>query len=377
MSDVALQDALALIGERAGSAAQAGRLDDDVVAALRATGVHRTLLPAVFGGREADPCELFDTIAQIGAVDGSAAWCTAIGAGAGVFAGYVNETHAAEIYADPDDPGAGMFAPLGVAVRDDADKATLNGRWPFASNCLHARWIGLGAFVEDAGGVREPIPRLVVVPVADLQIEHTWHSAGLRATGSHHVRADSVTIDLGDSCTFADRAWPNGPLWRMPLFTVLGPVLVGAPIGVARGALEEVQRMVHDGAAGMRGPLAADPVGLAELAAAEGALGAAEAGIVDATRLVWEAAVGGQRASRQLQARVFLAVHNGLDTAVEVTSVAHRLGGGSAAYEGHRLLTALSDVHAARQHVMFAHQHRPALARISAGFDEMAPPFVI
>jgi hypothetical protein len=34
-------------------------------------------------------------------------------------------------------------------------------------------------------------------------------------------------------------------------------------------------------------------------------------------------------------------------------------------------------VHAARQHVMFAHQHRPALARISAGFDEMAPPFVI
>ena len=76
MSDVAtLQDALALIGERAGSAAQAGRLDEQIVDALRASGVHRTLLPAVFGGREANPCELYETIAQIGAVDGSTAWC--------------------------------------------------------------------------------------------------------------------------------------------------------------------------------------------------------------------------------------------------------------------------------------------------------------
>ena len=373
-----LDRALAVIDAHAEVSADHGRLDDAIVAALAGTGMNRSLLPTALGGDQMNPSVLCDTVSLIGTVDGSTAWCSAISAGSGLFAGYVPEAGSREMFADPDKGSAGMFAPVGIARRDalGSSVATLAGRWPFASNCLHARWIGLGAFVEDADGTREPFPRLVFVPVDALEIEPTWQSAGLRATGSHHVRADDVSIDLGHSCTFGDRPWADGPLWSVPLFSVLGPVLVAAPMGVARGAVDRVLGMVRDGASAMRGSLADDAVGLAELAAADSALRAAEAGLRRASDSVWEIAERGDRPSRQLQAQVFLAVHHGLDTAVESTSIAHRLCGGSAAYQGHRLLVALADVHAARQHIMFAHQHRPGLVRISAGIDEVAPPFV-
>jgi hypothetical protein len=136
--------------------------------------------------------------------------------------------------------------------------------------------------------------------------------------------------------------------------------------------------MFRKGAGGaMRGNLIDDPVGMAELCAADAALRAAYAGVISALDEVWAIAVSEHRTSRSVQARVLLAVHHAIDISVETVSTAHRLCGGGAAYSGHRLLTALHDVHTARQHFLFAHQHRASLARIAAGTDETFPPFVI
>ena len=59
-----------------------------------------------------------------------------------------------------------------------------------------------------------------------------------------------------------------------------------------------------------------------------------------------------------------------------MTSVAHRLGGGAAAYSASQPLRALCDVEAARQHLQFAHKHRVALGRILAGADITYPPYI-
>ena len=372
---VDIDDVLPLIAERAPLGDETRRLDDDVVAAIAAAGANRALLPAELGGHEAHPGEVVDMVAAVAAADGSAGWCTAISTGSGIFAGYIAQDAARAMYADPDVGGAGMFAALGT-VRTVDGKTTLTGRWPFASNCLHSRWIGLGAFVENEAGDVEPIPRLVVLPYEDVTIEDTWHGGGLRATGSHHVRVDGADIDLARSCTFGDTSWPDGPLWRMPLFTVLGPVLTAAPLGIARSAVDTVMERVPAGVAGMRGSLADDAVGLADLGVADAALRAARAGMLEALDEAWQTATAGQRASRPLQARVMLSVHHALDVAVETTSVAHRLSGGAAAYAGHSVLTALRDVETARQHIIYSRQNRPALARIASGIDEMALPFV-
>lgn len=368
---------LDLVGARAASAAEERRLDDEVVAAIADTGLTRALLPVELGGTAGDPRAVVEHIARLGAVDGSVAWCTSINTGTKHFAGYLPEAAARPVFADVDAGAASMFAPAGVVTVGRDGRASLTGRWPFVSNCVHSRWIGVGSFVEDEGGERQPVPRLVFVPREDLVIEDTWFGAGLCATGSNHVRADAVPVDLARSCTFADRPWPDGPLWRIPLFTVLAPTLVASLLGIARGAVDHLQERVRSGGGGAaRGALADDPVGLADLGAADTALRVAHLGLLDTLGQAWELAVAGERTPRTLQAQVALTVLHAAETAVEATSTAQRLCGASAAFLEHPATRALRDVEAGRQHLMFSRHHRPALARVAAGVDEVAPPFV-
>ena len=176
------------------------RLPDAVVAALRDTGINRLLMPTALGGMEAPITDVMDVMERIAAVDGSTGWCAAIGAGSNLFAGYMPATGAGTVFADPDQGNATMFAPVGRMVSDHG-RATLSGRWPFTSNCLHSAWVGLGALFHEADGI-DPIPRIVFVPVADLTIEDTWDVVGLRGTGSHHVAAAEIPVDL-DRSVFA------------------------------------------------------------------------------------------------------------------------------------------------------------------------------
>src|SRR5438477_7299593 len=197
------------------------RLPDAVVAALRDTGINRLLIPAALGGIEAPITDLMDVMERIASVDGSAGWCAAIGAGSNVFAGYMPRAGAATVFADPDQSNATMFAPVGRMVNDHG-RVTLSGRWPFTSNCLHSAWAGLGALFHGADGV-DPVPYIVFVPATDLTIEDTWDVVGLRGTGSHHVAAAEVPVYLDRCARFADRPWPDGTLWRLPIYTTLLP----------------------------------------------------------------------------------------------------------------------------------------------------------
>ena len=225
------------------------RLPDAVVDILRQAGVNRMAIPVELGGLEVPVPEAVDVIASISSVDGSAGWCAAIGAGSNVFAGYLPEAAAGEVFADPDQANATMFAPAGTVDAEDADgrRGRLSGRWPFTSNCLHSAWAGLGAFVRHGEQPPENRPRVVFVPLRELTIEDTWSAAGLRGTGSHHVSADAVAVDLECSCRFGDEAWPAGAMWRLPIYTLLIPMLSAVPLGIARGAVDDVLTLARRG----------------------------------------------------------------------------------------------------------------------------------
>jgi alkylation response protein AidB-like acyl-CoA dehydrogenase len=350
------------------------RLPESVVDALRRSGINRLAIPVELGGLEAPVPETVDTIAALSSVDGSAGWCAAIGAGSNVFAGYLPERAAREVFADPDQGNATMFAPAGT-VELDGEHATLSGRWPFTSHCLHSSWAGLGAFVRR--GDQPPESRVVFVPVGELTIEDTWSSPGLCGTGSHHVSAGAVEVDLDRSCRFGDQAWPAGALWRLPIYTVLIPTLAAVPLGIARGAVDRVLGLAREGRTARRGNLHDDPVGMAELAVIDTDLRAIAALLRTSLEEARAAVDRGDPVDRQLQARVLLAGMHACDVAVDATSTAHALGGGAAVYEGNRLLRALLDVQTGRQHMLFGHQHRPALAAAVAGRDVTYPPFLM
>ena len=374
----AVQAVLPLVRDAADEAERTRRLPDAVVAALRQTGINRLVIPSALGGLQAPVLDMMDVVERIAAVDGSTAWCAVIGFGSNVFAAHMPEAGARTVFADPDQPNATMFAPIGTVDTVDGD-LRLTGRWPFASNCLHGRWIGLGATMPGDRGANgaEPFPRVVFVPLSDLAIEETWDSVGLRGTGSHHVRADGIAFEPARTCAFTDRPWPEGTLWRLPLYTVLFPLLAAVPLGIARGALDELARQAREGRTARRGQLAEDPISMGELAVADLHLRGARAALREAIAEARGRAERGEWVDRRLQAAIGLACLQACDASVEVTSAAHLLGGGAAAYAGNRLLRALCDVEAARQHLLFAHKHRAELAKALVGLDVFYPPYIV
>jgi alkylation response protein AidB-like acyl-CoA dehydrogenase len=178
-------------------------------------------------------------------------------------------------------------------------------------------------------------------------------------------------------CEFIGAPWPDTPMWRMPVFSVILPMLAAVPLGIARGALDELGRQVRDARAGVRrGDLAGDPLAMHDLAAAELRLDAARAVLHDLVRTAHERVSRGEALEAPFLARLYLANLHAADTAVDVTAVAHRLGGGGAAYADSRLLHALNDVQAVQQHYQFAHEHRVALGRVLAGAADRYPPYI-
>ena len=205
----AVDAALPVVRQHVDEIHERRRLPDAVVDALRDTGINRMVLPGVLGGLETPTADVMKVLEKISAVDGSTGWCAIIGAGSNIFAGYISEIGAREVFADPDQSSATVFAPTGT-LEDDRGRLLLTGRWAFVSNCLHSEWLALCAELRRGNEV-EPAPRLVFVRAADVTIEDTWDVVGLRGTGSHHVAADHVVVDPEHCCIFVGEAWPDGP----------------------------------------------------------------------------------------------------------------------------------------------------------------------
>ena len=373
---IELDEVQAVVREHVAAIEQDRRLPDAVVEALHRSGLHRLAIPAELGGLEAPVGTTVAAIAAIAATDGSTGWCAAIGAGSNVFAGYLPRDAARGCSPIPtratprcSRPRARSTPPAGTAASRAA------GRSP-ATACT-APGPGSGRSSAPTAVQPEPAPRVVFVPLPDLEVENTWFVAGLRGTGSHHVAAHDVAVDLERSCHFGDPAWPAGAVWRLPIYTVLIPMLSAVPVGIARGALDDALAIARGGREARRGQLHDDAVGMAELGVADTELRAFSAlldeSLAEAAALVER----GDPVDRPLQARILLAGMRACDVAVQATSVAHNLAGAAAVYDGSRLQRALRDVQTARQHQLFSHQHRAPLAAAVAGRDVEYRPFLM
>src|SRR5262249_46611999 len=102
MSLIAIDDVCDVVREHTDEIEKGRRRRDGVVESLRRSGLNLLAIPAELGGLEAPVPDTVDAVAAISAVDGSAGWCAAIGAGSNVFAGYLPEDGAREVFADPD-----------------------------------------------------------------------------------------------------------------------------------------------------------------------------------------------------------------------------------------------------------------------------------
>jgi 3-hydroxy-9,10-secoandrosta-1,3,5(10)-triene-9,17-dione monooxygenase len=215
------------------------RQTDDVVDALADAGFFRLNKPRRFGGYPVDLRTVLQITETLAEADGSAAWVVGIAATGAWATNRGSEQLQEEIFGgNPDARIAGSG--MSCAARREKGGLRLNGRWGYASGSPHATWAALAATVSD-DLYQPPDAYFCLVPAAQLQLEDTWRTVGMRGTGSNTYVAEDLFVpehrlipvtELSEgSTTSAD------PMNRLPFAPVATLALLGTLLGLGRAAL--------------------------------------------------------------------------------------------------------------------------------------------
>ncbi len=172
--------------------------------------------------------------------------------GGGLFADYLPEETAREILgADRGPVIGGAINPTGQA-RPVPGGVRLSGRWSFASGCNYLTHYVVGCVMMDGDQPRlldhgAPEVQAVFVPASACQIIDTWHTAGLRGTGSHDFSLDDVFVP-GDRVVplfrfFAGPTPRPSTGCRTPFADIAPPGIAAVGFGIARDAIESFKQL--------------------------------------------------------------------------------------------------------------------------------------
>jgi indole-3-acetate monooxygenase len=304
--------------------------------------------PASIGGPQASPALTLRCAEEVARGDASAGWCVSIAATSSLLAGWLPPDGAGEVFGDARAIAAGVWAPRGIAREVDGGYR-VSGRWAFCSGIAHSEHLFGGCVVQSGGG--GGTPRVLGMPTSELEVLDTWHTLGLRGTGSHDAVADDVFVPHRRSLWLLDAPTCDAALYRFPIFAFFALSISAAALGNARGAIEDLIELAAEKASlGSSRTLAQRPATWATVAQAEAALRAARAFYYEAIEEVWAAAEAAAEVTVELRTGLRLAATHAVRTAASVVTDMHDLGGGAAIYESSPLQRRLRDAHAATAH---------------------------
>lgn len=218
-------------------------LSPRAVALLHEAGLTRIVSPAAYGGHQLPVRALVEAERVVAHGSPAASWVLMVCAAHTFIAGRLPRAGQDEIFGG--DPGMlipGVPSPRGTCRRT-AGGYLLDGRWPYASGADHGDWMLLGCRgVRNAAG--ESCPSLIVVmPKADVTIDDTWHTLGMRGTGSKDVVLDGVFVAERHAVPMAEAQLGTVPgvgipLYRLPIRSALATMLLGTIVGMAERGLQ-------------------------------------------------------------------------------------------------------------------------------------------
>ncbi|MGW0925732.1 oxidoreductase [Streptomyces sp. NPDC002755] len=301
---------------------QTRRLTRHVAEAISMAGFARHFVPARWGGSEGTFRHLLDAAAQLAETSASAAWCATLFATHGRLCAFLPDAGQHDLWASsPDTRIAAAVSPDGRAAARDVEWR-LTGTWNYVSGIDWADWVLLGAWVSrdtDAAG-EEREHRLFAVPRADVEVHDTWHSTGLRGTGSNTVTVDALDVPRHRSFAVADLATARPGSARChsvpsPMVTAL--MLAAPALGVARAARTAwVNQAVENHRSGNSSTIHISNGRLRAFARASAGVHAAELLTVDVADLADKAAITPLTVARCRRDATVAAAHlsNAVDT---------------------------------------------------------------
>ena len=348
---------------------QARMLTDDTVALLKKSGILRMWVPRTLGGLELDFASGLRSIEELARIDAAAAWIAFVVSGSDFAAARMSDEAAAAVHARPDDLLCGSLNPPGKAIEIEGGYR-LNGRWPFTSGCDHAAWLLFSATIGD-----DPAPLLCLVPGDAGVIHDTWHTGGLRATGSKDVEIADVfvpapmTFRIGNADDRRSRHH-QGPLYRTPLSGAIGTPIAAVALGIARRAIDAVVAIASAKTpVGRTGTLRNQPVLQADIAKAEASIRSARAWLYETAESIVALSEAGAELPEAIRRDLLLASVHATRSAACAVDLMHLSAGGSAVYATCPLERALRDIHTVTQHRRGAPIQFETAGRMMLGLD--------
>ncbi len=337
----------------------ARRLPAELVEALRDSGLLRAGAPVEVDALELPAGTALRCAEEVARGDASAGWCVSIGITSTLLVAYLPPASRDELFGGGRGLAAGVWAPQGRARRVPGG-VVVSGRWAFCSGITHADVLFAGCVLEDK-------PAVVALPTDQLEILDTWHTLGLRGTGSHDSVADEVFVPDERVLSIFDGPVINRPLYRFPPFGFFAACITAAALGNARAAIENFVDLAatKKGVAASR-TLAERSTIQAAVATAESALQAARAGYYQAIEEAWRASEVGP-VSLAARTRLRLAATHGVRVSADVVRTMYDLAGGSAIYDGAPLQRRLRDAFTATAHFQVNEASRELPGRVLLG----------
>ncbi len=336
----------------------ARRLPDSVAGELSAAGFFHLMTGRERGGLEADPVTAAQVIETLSNASPSVGWVAMILSTSAYWTErMLPETSLRAVFPEGGPPPgvAGTLVPHGRAVRAEGGWL-VGGQWPFGSGIHQADWLATsswlydenGPIVDDAG---VPQWRAFHTPASNCAILDTWHTSGLRGTGSHDYTMSGVFV-ADDFVRRHSLQEPPARAERQYAYAAATvPMLAAVGLGAARGAVDALVELFGSKVDRRSGrPVAGGLDKQADLGAAEAMAGAARAYLYGATGRAWEHILAGEPVPRRLRAELRLACTHAVAASVQAVDRAHLAAGASSIYLDSPIDRFFRDAHAVSAH---------------------------
>lgn len=344
-----IETTLPLIKSHANQAEQQGHISTPVLNALIENGVFKLFVSADYNGKPTDLPTALKIFELIASADGATGWLAMIGAGGGLFAGFMQPEIAHEIYSPDNAVIAGSGMPAGIA--NTVDKGfEVSGRWAYASGAHYATWFTANYRIN---GDSEQIISLAV-PSKKVTIHNTWQVMGMKATGSHDFSIEPTFVAKQYSFNLFAAPVLNDPIYKCPLMTLASLSFASVAVGIARHGMSAFEDFAGNKRLSDTQKLADESSIQKRISAARDRIDSSQQELYQLANQSWQKLENGEKLEEALQDKIDNRCIEIVAECVQALDSLKTRAGMMAVFNDSEFGRAWRDIHVLSQHVIIA-----------------------